>query len=74
MKMRRIPWREAVKRWKFHRCTGCAADLNLNDLFVNEFDIGPFCGGCATKLATAVDSAHSVNVFYSNTTGKLKEV
>lgn len=73
MRMIRISWREALRRFRVVRCRGCNAAENVMDWFVEESSRplnGPYCPECATRLATAKDEARSVNQFYTDTKGE----
>lgn len=70
MKLIRIPWREAIKRFRLLRCIGCHEDDQGQDWFIiEENKNGPYCPTCASKIATATDPTRSINQFYSNTKG-----
>lgn len=69
--MRRISWRDAIKRFGAALCTGCKADnTDCGELWIDESGRGPYCCGCAAKMAGAVDTARSVNQFYADTNGE----
>lgn len=73
MRMIRISWREALRRFRVVRCRGCNAEENVMDWFVEKGSKplnGPYCPECSVKLANAKDEASSVNQFYTDTKGE----
>lgn len=72
MRMGRIPWREAKRRFHVLRCRGCPMDDFGQDWYVelNSAPInGPYCSECAVKLAGEHDAAHSETTFFTDTRG-----
>lgn len=70
MRMIRIAWREALRRFRVLRCLGCRADSeNVFDWYVNELRDGPYCPECAGKLANIGHTGRSLHQFYQTTHG-----
>lgn len=73
MRMVRISWRDAVKRFRVIRCRGCAAEDNGREWFVEKGSRplnGPYCPSCAASIVGAKDAAHSEHQFYTDTRGE----
>lgn len=55
MKMTRISWRDAVKKFRLGavalHCQGCKAE-DSEDWFVKDSGDGPYCTGCAKQFTT----------------------
>lgn len=73
MRMIRISWREALRRFRVVRCRGCSAEENVMDWFVEKGSKplnGPYCPQCAARLANVEHENRPVNQYYTDTKGE----